>query len=145
MGVALAKIAEWYVDQKLCGKALESANQALKFGEQSNDGSEVRMAHRFRARANLCANMLQDAATEAEEALEASRVDRFEQAYNLETIALVAAAKGDLTGAIENGQKSVALWDSMGSRTVHARTARANLIRWQKATKVEGLKRKDRK
>jgi tetratricopeptide (TPR) repeat protein len=137
VGYALAKTADWYVNQHLCKKSLSYANRALDIGEQVNSKFDVMRARRIKARANLCANSLQDAAAETQRALEMSNGDKWEQAYNLETLAMIAEAKGDLQDAIQNGQNAVTLWDSIGSRTVEAQTARANLIRWQKSAKLK--------
>jgi tetratricopeptide (TPR) repeat protein len=83
-----------------------------------------------KGRAYLCANSWKDAADQAQQALEVAF--RWNQAYNLETLALVEEAKGNLQGAIENGQKAVALYDS-NEHSFDAKTARANLSRWKKS------------
>ena len=72
---------------------------------------------------------------EAQHALEgeARAKDIWAQAYNLETLALVAEAQGDIQHAVEYAERSVALWDSISSRTVYAWSARANLARWKKS------------
>jgi tetratricopeptide (TPR) repeat protein len=129
----LARFAQWYVGRHLCDEGLKYANQALTLAKEINNGTATLIAGRSKARAYLCAKSLQQAEVEAQHALDgaARAKDRWEQAYNLETLALVAEAQGDIQRAVEYAEKSVALWDSMSSRTVYARSARANLARWK--------------
>jgi tetratricopeptide (TPR) repeat protein len=130
---ALAKLAQWYVDGHLCDEGLKYASQALTLAKETNYARAMGIAANYMARAYLCAKSLQEAEVEAQHSLEsAARAnDKFQQAYNLETLALIAEAQGDIQRAVENADKSVALWDSMSSRTAEARSARANLARWK--------------
>jgi tetratricopeptide (TPR) repeat protein len=129
----LAKLAQWYIGKHLCDEGLKYADQSLTLAKALNDESAKLMAGRYKARAYLCAKSLQEAEVEAQHALEgATRLKNgWAQAYNLETLALVAEAEGDIQRAVEYAEKSVALWDSISSRTVYARSARANLARWK--------------
>jgi tetratricopeptide (TPR) repeat protein len=129
-----ARRAQWYGAKHLCKESLESADLAYSLAKEVNAGAQILTAKRIKARAYLCAGALQDAKAEAQEALEmSSRVqDKWEEAFSLETLALVAEASGDFQGAIQEGQKAVGIYDAIGSETVYAKDARANLTRWRK-------------
>jgi tetratricopeptide (TPR) repeat protein len=129
----LGRLAEWYVGRHLCDEGVKYAKQALAVAEETNASGEGLNASRFMARAYLCAGSLQQAKAEAQHASDVATQlkDRYASAYNFETLAMVAEAQGDVPGAVANGEKSVALWNSIHSLSVDARSARANLARWK--------------
>jgi tetratricopeptide (TPR) repeat protein len=126
------RMAQWYAAKHLCRESLDSAGRANTLAEQANAADQILRAKRVKARAYLCAGALQDAAAEAQVALDLStkRPDKWEEAFSLETLALVAEASGDVQGAIERGKKAVDVYDSIDSRTIYAKEARLNLARW---------------
>jgi tetratricopeptide (TPR) repeat protein len=134
-GWVLAKLAQFYTAKRLCDQAIDYAKQALTLANERNEHSTLSMiVGTYKAGAYLCSKLLPQAEAEAQHALEETTraKEKVGQAKNLETLALVAEARGDIPHAVENGEKSVALWDSMGAQTVYARSARANLAKWKK-------------
>jgi tetratricopeptide (TPR) repeat protein len=139
----LYRLAQWYIGRHLCDEGLKRASQSLRLAKEANDSRLMLIAGGHKARAYLCAKSLKQAEVEAQQALEGQTrlKNRWAQAYNLETLALIAEAQGDIQSAVENGEKSVALWDSISNRGVDARSARANLARWKESKAEAQIRR----
>jgi tetratricopeptide (TPR) repeat protein len=127
-------IAQWYETRGECTEGSNLAEAAQKKALELNETNFLIRAKRVKARSYLCAHQLQKAALEANETLNLSikLKDRWEEAYSLYTLALVAEAQGNLKDAIANGEKAIGIYHDLGSQSVDAKKLRSNLARWQR-------------
>ncbi len=136
------RMSQWHEARHNCEESIKYADRVFQQGVELHSEVLAMRSKRLKARAHLCAHDLQAAASEASDALNASasRNEQWDEAFNLDTLALIAEARGDLQDAIRCGQEAVEIYDSMRSQTIYANQARSNLARWKSRVKGGGSK-----